>query len=159
VVREPAHLPPEPPLRLRPAHHHGAYGNRCRGRAVRGVTLAFGTVSGLGRSGSRLNAFLRTVLMAVMAMTAAVMARPALFRSAPGPPDIHHLRNRNGIGSCCGSGTRIRRCNVTRCDGLCRCFSGGLNLRRFLALELLSQELPTLQLRLKPRDPAALRSH
>src|SRR5712675_232395 len=32
------------------------------------VTLALGAVSGLDRSGSRLNAFLRTVLMAVVAM-------------------------------------------------------------------------------------------
>ncbi len=95
------------------------------------MTLALGAVSGLDRSGSRLNAFLRTVLMAVVAMTAAVMARPALFRSATGPPDIHHLRNRNGIRRCCDSGIRIRRCNVAHCDALCRCFSGGLNLRRF----------------------------
>jgi hypothetical protein len=50
------------------------------------VTLALGTVSGLDRNGSRLNAFLRTVLMAVMAMTAAVMTRPAQGAiGAPGP--------------------------------------------------------------------------
>jgi hypothetical protein len=66
------------------------------------VTLALGTVSGLDRNGSRLNAFLRTVLMAVTAMTAAVMTRPALFRSATGPPDGYHLRNRT-IGRCCGA--------------------------------------------------------
>jgi len=51
-----------------------------------------------------------------MTMTAAIMTRAALFRPAPGPPDFYQFGSCNHIGRGCR---------------LCRCFSGGLILRRF----------------------------
>src|SRR5258705_13404873 len=65
----------------------------------------------------------------LMAMTAAVMTRPALVRSAAGPPDLYQFGSGNRFRR--RGGNRIHRCAIALCGSLRCCFSTGLNRRRF----------------------------
>ena len=92
------------------------------------MPLTFGSLAGFTRDGGRgVCALRRTV---VMALTAAIVTRAALFRAATGPPDLDHFRYCGDFGRGCLGNARIHRC-ISRGNGLRHWFSGGLLLRRF----------------------------
>ena len=66
----------------------------------------------------------------LMAMTAAIMTRPALVRPAAGPPDLYQFGSGNRIVRR-GGNRRIDRCAIAPGSGLDCCFSTSLILRRF----------------------------
>jgi len=79
------------------------------------VPLVFCGLAGLARgSGDRRGAFPGAVLLA---MTAAVMTRPALVRPATGPPDFYQFGRGNRLGRCHG-GNGIHRCGIARSSRL-----------------------------------------
>ena len=111
------------------------------------MPLALGGLAGFaGDGGSGLRAFGVALLMTLMARTIAIMTRPALFRTATGPPDLDHF-GLCGDSGCGVSGARFRRCGIAcfRRDSIAgfgrrrigfgnrfrRGFDGGLLLRRF----------------------------
>src|ERR1700738_3072672 len=120
LSRPPANLPSNLPLGLSPSRPLPAKRSReerplsSRGSRVGApsapVPLACGALAGLVGGRRRLSAFRGRILTALMAMTAAVMTRPPLFRPAAGPPDLHHFGSHGrgfgagvdhrGIGSC-----------------------------------------------------------
>jgi hypothetical protein len=129
--------------------HRGALGGRCRddtfGRRIGAgfaefiaavapsapMPLALCTFADIacftGSGGGRRSFLGGTVLMA---MTAAIMTRPALFRPAAGPPDFYQFGNSSRLGRCCDGVALGRRCSIACRNSLCLCFSGNLR-RRF----------------------------
>ena len=99
------------------------------------MALAAGAVIGLSGGHRRLRAFLRALLRAILgtvlrAMAVAIMPRPAIFRSAAGPPHIHHFQRRDGIGRRYRR-TGIHRSYIAGCSRLDAGFGSRLRLRRF----------------------------
>ncbi len=87
------------------------------------MPLAPGAVISLICGSRRRRALLRTILRAIlgailrtvlMAMAVAIMTRPAIVRSAAGPPHIDHFRRRDSIGRSRCSRARLRHCRIAR---------------------------------------------
>ena len=93
------------------------------------MPLAPGAVIGHVRGGRRRRALLRTIVRAIlrsvlMTMALAIMTRPALVRSAAGPPYLHHFRRRDSIG----------RSDSAGCSRVSGGFVGSLRRRHFPCL-------------------------
>jgi hypothetical protein len=111
------------------------------------MALAPGAVIRLICCGGRQRTLLRTIMRAIlgailstilgtvlMAMAVAIMTRPALVRSAAGPPHINHFRRRDSMGrSRCGHAC-IRRSRIADGSRLNGRFAGSLLLRCFTCL-------------------------
>ena len=89
--------------------HPGAYGGRRLCALLRTILRAI--------LGPILRTILRTVLMG---MAMAIMTRPAIVRSAAGPPHINHFRRSDNIGRNRRGRASIHRCRIAhgrRLDG------------------------------------------